>query len=594
MTTYLKPGDTIAGRYQVIRPISQGGMGAVYLAEQTSLGREVAIKVILDGVKDNEMLRRFDLEAKAVCLLKHPNIITYHDYGRDDAGNPYIVMEYLHGYPATQLFDPTRGVTLEVLCHVIAQMCSALGEAHRKNVIHRDLKWSNIMICPQGHDEYFAKLIDFGIVKIPADNAMKQGLTQTGMLLGTPQYMPPEAIQGRKVDGRADQYSLAIMLWEGIEGRKPFEADSMFEVFRMHVQDPPPGFERGKKLLSIYPGLEEAILRAMSKNPEDRFPTILEFQRAIFESLGLAVGPSALELARSTLPNGGYGTTPSGRMRGASGLQPVDTRLRTSTQKAKKGMPAWAMAAIGIGVALAATAGILVATQGGKTEDVVAAAEAPVEDRAEAGKAKDPADKATESGTGTEAVADTAKAPVKVETPPEQPKVAEASATNEVRNPPVGDSGQAGANTQPNGAGVNTTTPPNTTTTTTPNNATPDNTVGTANNTAPVPNTPPPNTTTTPPADPVARPAEVVKTPPKPAEPALPKMRQLIVTVRPWGNVTINGQDYGQSPVSAEFATNKGYTIVATNPSLGRKQQTIKLNGDRDGKPMRVTLDFES
>lgn len=583
MTTYLKLGDVIAGRYEVIRPISQGGMGAVYLAEQTSLGREVAIKVILDGVKDVEMLRRFELEAKAVCLLKHPNIITYHDYGRDDNNNPYIVMEYLHGFPASQLFDPDRGITLEVLCHVIGQMCSALGEAHRKNIIHRDLKWSNIMICPQGHDEHFAKLIDFGIVKIPADSAMKQGLTQTGMLLGTPQYMPPEAIQGKKVDGRADQYSLAVMLWEGIEGRKPFEADSMFEVFRMHVQDEAPDFVRGRKLLDVYPGLEDAIFKAMSKNPEERFPTILDFQRAIFESLGLATGPSALEVARTSLPNGAPGVSASGRMRGATGPQPFDTRLRTGTTAVRKGMPKWAMGAIAAGVLLASTAGVLVATQGGGdvtppvvAETLIAAETPPVDDSKETktAAAVPPADKSNDSAAvvaakppvnpppvdqpvenkppvGAETVADGVAGGGNTGNPPNTGTVAEAPPNN-------------GATTPPN----TTTTPPNTTTTTPPNTTT----------------TTPPNTTTT----------TTQTQPVRPVEPPLPKMRQVIVTVRPWGNVTINGQDFGQSPIDAQFATGKGYKIVVTNPSLGRKEQFIKLQGDRENRPMRVTVDFNS
>jgi len=557
MTSYLNAGDTIGGRYKIIRPISAGGMGAVYLAEQTSLGREVAIKVILEGVKDKETLDRFELEARAVCLLKHPNIITYHDYGRDDKNNPYIVMEFLPGHPASKLFDADNGATLEVLIHVTSQMCSALAEAHRAGIVHRDLKWTNIMICPQGHDAHFAKLIDFGIVKMPADHAMKKGITQTGMLLGTPQYMPPEAIQGKPVDGRADQYSLGVMLWEGIEGRKPFDADSMFEVFRMHVQDPPPGFTKGKALLDLYPGLEEAIMRAMSKEPAHRFETILHFQQAMHQAMGLSGGPSSIELARTSLP-AGTGLTPASRRgRGGTGLQAMDTRLRTGAAKPTGGIPKWAMGAIGLGVALAATAGILVATGGGKGGPPVEVPIAGVQDGLPTQTPEVPIVAVVPNSETVAVVADTADVTAEVDHAADITTAEPDTAIAAVEGPEVTQAGASIATdvAEPIVAAVDP-------------RQVPVQSKGPAHL---------PRDTTR-----VTQTARVA-----------PSTRQLLVTVKPWGNVSINGSAEIQAPYAGDLTTGRTYKIVATHPSLGRVEKYVALKPDSDGKPLRVNLSFQ-
>ena len=282
-----RPGRLIAGRYRVTSALSQGGMGAVYLAQQVSLGRDVALKVILERGSDPDLLKRFDVEARAVCQLKHHNIITYHDYGRDEDGHPFLVMEFLSGYPGTKLVHGDRQPTVADLVHVISQICEALDEAHRKGIIHRDLKWSNVMICPQARDPYFAKLIDFGIMKVATDGSSgdQRGMTRTGMLLGTPEYMSPEAICGMPIDGRADQYSLAIMLWEALEGRRPFDSPSQFELLRMQVQDPPPPLMRGASVLDDHPGLALVLERALEKHPDDRFASIVEFQKALLAAM---------------------------------------------------------------------------------------------------------------------------------------------------------------------------------------------------------------------------------------------------------------------------------------------------------------------
>ncbi len=357
-----RPGRVIAGRYRITSALSQGGMGAVFLAQQVSLGRDVALKVILERGSDPELIKRFDVEARAVCQLKHPNIITYHDYGRDDEGHPYLVMEFLAGYPGGKLIYGERRPRVQDLVHVVAQVCSALHEAHQKGIIHRDLKWSNVMICPQSHDPYFTKLIDFGIMKIATDGSSgdQRAMTRTGMLLGTPEYMSPEAICGMPIDGRADQYSLAVMLWEALEGRRPFDGSSHFELLRQQVQDAPPPFELAAELIAEYPLLSQVVERGLEKHPDDRYESIVVFQRALMdavknESRASATVPArpaakearpsqrgmAMPVSKRAMAESGGPPSRSNlpAPRGDTNPRPVDTRVKTGQRQADEDSP---------------------------------------------------------------------------------------------------------------------------------------------------------------------------------------------------------------------------------------------------------------
>lgn len=391
-----RPGRLIAGRYRITSALSQGGMGAVYLAQQVSLGRDVALKVILERGSDPELLKRFDVEARAVCQLKHPNIITYHDYGRDEDGHPFLVMEFLAGYPGSKLIHGERRPAVEDLVHVIAQVCSALDEAHRKGIIHRDLKWSNVMICPQGRDPYFAKLIDFGIMKVATDGSSgdQRGITRTGMLLGTPEYMSPEAICGMPVDGRADQYSLAIMLWEALEGRRPFDAPSHFELLRMQVQDPPPPLERGAAFLEEHPGLALVLARALEKHPDDRFESILDFQRALLAAVGEERAPSTAKARPGARGQQALAMTPAAPARETGSSRPLSARnaapntprpvatqheLASSVVSTSRPHKVWWLAALAFVVSAGLVLLILKLTGTETSPEQVAAAPAPAE-----------------------------------------------------------------------------------------------------------------------------------------------------------------------------------------------------------------------
>lgn len=313
-----QPDELIAGRYRIVEALSSGGMGAVYLAEQVALGREVAIKVIRADLGESATLRRrFEHEARAVCQLRHPNIITYHDFGHDERGRLYLVMEYLPGFPGTELVYGARVPSIPDCVHVIGQLCSALAEAHQRGIIHRDLKWSNAMIVPQSHDPLFVKLIDFGILKVAPDGSsgdQREHLTQTGMLLGTPQYMSPEAICGRPIDGRSDQYSLAVMAYELFTGRRPFDTAERLELLRQHVQDAPAAMDDIGPERVRDAEIEAVILRGLAKSPDQRFDTVIDFHAALARACGLPE-PSrpTLPARRPTLPRGAADVTPLAR-----------------------------------------------------------------------------------------------------------------------------------------------------------------------------------------------------------------------------------------------------------------------------------------
>ncbi len=274
------PGDVIANRYRIVGPLSKGAMGAIHRAEHVYSGQEVALKVLLDQyLSRDDLVERFEREAQAVGDLKHPHIVAYQDHGTDDEGRPFLVTELIDGYPGFKLVRRVPPLSLGAIVHVVRQLCSALSIAHDRGIIHRDLKWSNVMITPQDDDPLFVKLIDFGIIRFADHVAPQRKLTRAGVLLGTPEYTAPEQILGRPLDGRADQYALGVMTYELVAGRRPFVDENKAVLLTMHVKEPPPSLIASG--YNVPPAFDAAVLRALSKNPEDRFASVLYFSRAL-------------------------------------------------------------------------------------------------------------------------------------------------------------------------------------------------------------------------------------------------------------------------------------------------------------------------
>ncbi len=251
-------GQTL-GQYQLKEAVGQGGLATVYKAYQANLERWVAVKVLY--VEDKTTLTRFKREARATAHLRHPNILMVYEYS-EHAGWPYIVMELVEGGTLTDYLHG-EPLTWPHVVNVTTSIARALQYAHQQKLIHRDVKPSNILM-PQAN---WPLLADFGLVK------MAQGgytLTATGMVMGTPAYIPPEQVRGQEIDHRADMYSLGVIIFEMITGRLPFTHPIANALMLAHIIETPPA---PRDLNPKCPeALEKIILKAMEKSPDDRYP----------------------------------------------------------------------------------------------------------------------------------------------------------------------------------------------------------------------------------------------------------------------------------------------------------------------------------
>ncbi len=268
------------GPYELIEEVGRGGMAAVYRAYQPNVDRFVAVKVIYRSIAaDAKALERFQREARLVAKLEHPHILPVYDYnGLNDP--PYIVMRYL---PTGTLKDVLERERLPVheVAYLFGQIASALDYAHRQGIVHRDIKPSNIMVDAEGN----AFLTDFGIARI-VEASTGPGLTGTGMAIGTPDYMAPEQGLGMAIDGRADIYSLGVMLFELLAGVMPFQAETPMAMILKHISDPLPTITAVNP--NLPPAVNDVILKSLAKKPEDRYATSTDMARA----LTVALGPS--------------------------------------------------------------------------------------------------------------------------------------------------------------------------------------------------------------------------------------------------------------------------------------------------------------
>lgn len=256
---------TVVGSYRIASLLGVGGMGRVYKGVNPTIGSRVAIKVLNhEGAQNRELVERFFAEARAVNLIRHEGIVNIVDLATLPDQRPYIVMEYLDGFPLSTLMKRGGQLPLGSFLKSMIEVLEALGAAHGNSIVHRDLKPDNIFISPQGR----AKVLDFGIAKLTSEDSGRSGVTQDGSLLGTPHYMSPEQAVGHPVDSQSDIYSMGVILFEGVLGQTPFVGDSLYDLLRQHVQTQPPT----PRLLrpDIPPELEATILRALAKEPGAR------------------------------------------------------------------------------------------------------------------------------------------------------------------------------------------------------------------------------------------------------------------------------------------------------------------------------------
>jgi serine/threonine-protein kinase len=271
----------IRGKFKIIRKLGQGGMGAVYLAEQLGIGHRVALKFLkAEFSTDPEIARRFLNEAKSYARVAHPNAVALHDFGQDEEGNLFIAMEYCEGVDLKKVIAQQGRLPLVEAVEVVLQVADVLANAHDKGVIHRDLKPENIMIR-RGIRGVHAKVLDFGIARL-----MDAGtrLTVAGAIAGTPRYMSPEQVEGREVDLRADIYSLGIVLFEALTGTQPFDGNTIAEILRRQATEPMPHLKDRAPDLD-YPELDAVIQKACAKKREQRWPDMLTFANALSQAV---------------------------------------------------------------------------------------------------------------------------------------------------------------------------------------------------------------------------------------------------------------------------------------------------------------------
>jgi eukaryotic-like serine/threonine-protein kinase len=358
-------GRLLAGKFRVERALGQGAMGKVYLAEQTNLGKQVALKVLHANMTgDPSLEKRFQREARAASMLSHPNIVHTVDFG-NDGGLLFIAMELLGGRDLRQAMREEWPFGPERIAHIVGQILSALDEAHSKGLVHRDLKPENVMLVDVRGEPDFVKVCDFGIAKVQSErDGDGSAITTAGMVCGTPEYMSPEQGRGDPLDGRSDLYSVAVILYHLVAGELPFRAESALGVVTKHLMEPPTPPSKKRPGAQVLPALEAVIMRGLEKNREKRFESADEMKGALYEACGLprprssssqpafpkrdqsdaalaatgVSGPAAMGSARTQRATGGSGGTMAGEL----------ARRPTS------GRAAWLLGAVIVSVVLAA------------------------------------------------------------------------------------------------------------------------------------------------------------------------------------------------------------------------------------------------
>ena len=274
-------GRTIGGAYVVLELVGVGGMGRVYRAEQSMLGRTVAIKVVHPHLLgDEQSVARFYSEARTASRLNHPNSVGIIDFGRTEDGILYLVMEYLRGKDLARVMHEEGPLPLARVVEIVVGVLAALGEAHSLDIVHRDLKPENVILERVRNGGDFVKVVDFGLAKL-VGNSRSTSITSPGLVCGTPDYMSPEQGRGEDVDNRGDLYSMGVVLFELLTDRLPFTDDTPTKVVLRHMTDPVPDPRVAAPGRRIPDALADVTMKAMAKAPQDRFQNAEEMAEAL-------------------------------------------------------------------------------------------------------------------------------------------------------------------------------------------------------------------------------------------------------------------------------------------------------------------------
>ena len=278
----------LSRRFRIIRRLGAGGMGAVFLAEQIGVGnRPVALKVLNRKLLDDpEFLLRFQNEAGSTGRIRHANVVTIYESAQADDGTPYIAMEFLEGESLGEALKRRGALPVTEVAEILQQAARGLNAAHKLGIIHRDLKPDNIFLTRGDEGEMVVKVVDFGIAKLRESSTH----TQTGMVLGTPAYMSYEQASGMRsdeLDARSDVYSLGVVVYEMLTGRVPFHSDTPVGYLRKHLMEAPPPFRAVAPGLGVPPAVESVVMKALVKDRDQRYATVLDFARDFAQAAAL-------------------------------------------------------------------------------------------------------------------------------------------------------------------------------------------------------------------------------------------------------------------------------------------------------------------
>jgi len=282
--TYL--GQVLDNKFMILEHLGDGGMGKVYKAEQLTLNKVVAVKILHRNMLQNEtQVKRFQREAWSASRLDHPNSIGIIDVGKTEDDCHFIVMEYLEGEELSTLISEDKPIQEKRIVNIMSQVLSVLHEAHKNKIIHRDLKPENIMLIKRAEQDDYVKVLDFGIAKLQERDPNMPALTMQGIVCGTPEYMSPEQAMGKELDFRTDIYAAGCILYELLVGNVPFNANNYQAILGMHIREQPKRPSEVKPERNISVKLEEVALIAMQKDRTLRFPDAQAMRLALEESI---------------------------------------------------------------------------------------------------------------------------------------------------------------------------------------------------------------------------------------------------------------------------------------------------------------------
>ena len=296
-------GTTLAGKYRIDARLNEGGMGTVYRGCHVLMDKTVAIKVLRPSLAaDEKIVARFSREARAASRISHPNALSVTDFGEDESGHVFLVMEFLSGRTLKQVIRDEGPLPLQRVVDITRQIVDALNAAHSQGVVHRDLKSDNIMLLDTTTADY-AKVLDFGIAKInEPDGVTDTNLTAPNLVIGTPQYMSPEqCVQDSEIDARSDIYSLGVILYEMLVGHVPFSGDSPTMVMMKHLQEPVPSVLDERS--DLPPAVARVVARAMAKVRDNRYQNVAELIEDLVIAAGMTIQRTAPVSVASTPSN---------------------------------------------------------------------------------------------------------------------------------------------------------------------------------------------------------------------------------------------------------------------------------------------------